>query len=205
MSKSKKITFGMIAADMPKTGERETIKFNGVNREFEIEVRKTLDFKDAMGFVRSIAATCADVNNGEYTPELFDFTVRVNTLIYYAGMEGTGDAVRAYDVAYRSGIYGAVVDAIDDEQYGVLLQAAKALIGYSRESIIAFQVAKVNELIEKMDEVMREGDTVVNALSSDELNGKLEDMMRIVNVGRTAPEQETAEVDSDNIVKLTRE
>lgn len=204
MSKSKKITFGMIAADMEKP-ESEIVKFGGVNKEFEIEVRRNLDFKGAMGFVHSIAASCASLDSGEYTPEVFDFAVRVNTLIYYAGFEGSEDTLKAYDVAYRSGLYDDITEVIDIDQYGVLLQAARTLVNYTRESIIAFQSAKVNELIDKMDEVMREGNSVVETLTSEEMNEKLGEMMRIANIGRTEPAQESAEAESNNIVELKKE
>ena len=205
MSKTKKITFNMIASDMKRNGEA-IVRFNGINNEYEIGVKTSLGFREAMGFIRDVVASCCDMDAGVYSPEGFDFALRVNTLVYYAGFTAPTDIDKAYDVAYCSGLFESVIEVIDQRQFDEMVGAINSQLRYSRGLLIASQSSKMNELINKMDEVMTNGDRVMSELEGGKLEKKLNDMMKTISVlgsGESVSEDIADETPS-NIIEMPR-
>ena len=196
MSKMNKITFNMVAAEMAEDIMTE-VSFSGKNNELKISVRRRLDFEDAMKFVRDVAASCTDVNEGLYMPEAFDFSVKVNTLVYYAGFNNPDDVPKAYSVIYGTDLYEVVRDVIDEGQYFALVSAAKELVSNNKEILNNSYAAKMNDLIYKMDEIMNEGNSVVNDITNGALQEKINEMLQAVNLLGN-PSGKTEE--TDNVV-----
>ena len=198
MSKTNKVTFNMISAEMDEDLNVE-VTFAGKNNEIKMNVVRRLEFDDAMMFVHDIAASCKDVAGVNFLPEVFDFAVKANTLIYYAGFEAPKEIEKAYAVIYGTNLYDVIRNEIDEEQYLALVSAAKERVNNDREIMNNTQAAKMNELIAKMDAVMNEGDSIINELASGNLQNTIENLMAVVH-GQEKPEQ-TAEVTS-NIIPL---
>lgn len=197
MSKTNNMTFNMIAAEMDEVLDTE-ITFDGKHGTMNIGVVRRLDFNKAMRFVRDVAGSCANASTGEYLPEAFDFSVKVNTLVYYAGFNAPDDIEKAYDVIYGTNLYEVIRNEIDEEQFFALVHAAKERVSNEREIMNNTQAAKMNELIDRMDAVMSEGDSIFDALTSGELNGKLQEVLAVVSTLETPGNNTTA----DNIVPL---
>lgn len=196
---SKKVTFNMIASDMHPVENDATITYTGVNNEYEISVKHKLGFMDAMRFVRDLAGSCSDIDSGDYTPDGFDFAVKANALIYYAGFAAPSDVSKAYEVVYGTDLFDKVMEIIDRRQFDTLVKAAKDRLEYTKDFIIASQASKINDLINKMDEVIREGNSVMTQLNSDEFRTKIEDMLRIMGEPVSV---ETTGVEDGNIVSF---
>ena len=180
MSSTNNVTFNMIAADMYREDEKVELEYSGINKTTRIDVVKTLDFISAMRFVRDIVASCANADTGEFTPEGFDFAVRVNALVFYAGFDVPEDMPIAYDVVYKTNLFDMVMANIDKRQFDVLVKAAMEQIEYTRQMFISAQAARVTELINKMDEVMEDGNDVMKMLSSGDFKTKIDEMMSVI-------------------------
>ena len=199
MSNAKKLTFNMIAAEISHDSNVECIQYIGEHKQYDIAVKRTLDFNDAMRFVMDIVNSCSDEKTSNYSPEGFDFAARVNTLIYYAGFVVPSDIYKAYDVVYRTELFNKIYEIIDRTQFNVLIKAAKDKLAYMRDAFLSSQASKINELVSKMDAIMDDGNAVVAALNSDEMRSKIDDMMHVVTVMASGPEnaqQERNDADS---------
>lgn len=181
MNKMNKITFNMVAAEMDENIMTE-VAFSGKNKELKISVKRRLDFEDAMKFVRDVAGSCTDINEGSYMPEAFDFSVKVNTLVYYAGFNDPDDIQKAYSVIYGTNLYEVVRDVIDEGQYFALVSAAKERVGNDKEILNNSYAAKMNDLIYKMDEIMNEGNSVVNEITGGAVQEKLNELLQAANL-----------------------
>lgn len=205
MSKSKKITFGMIAADMVKP-ENETVVFAGKNREYTITVKRSLDISDAMSFIDSIVLPCADVSSGRYSPELFDLMVRMSTLVYYAGFDvpepGEENVAIAYDVLYNTDIYDRVRAVVDGEQFQSLVYGAKECVEHAKEMIVSSQASRLNELLEKMDAMMHDGAAAIEELSDSKMVTGIGDLLRAIEAAKASSDGVDGGAGGNNIIEL---
>ena len=193
---TKKITFNMLEVDMPRE-EPVKIRF-GTDDKFEISVKKTLNVLEALQFVRSVAEACVNVDTGVYTPELFDFAVKVNTLTAYAGITGfeAKKIEKVYRVIYGSDIFNRVFQEIDHTQYNVLARAAKERVEFSAKNIVSANSRKLGELITRMDNVMTSGQEMLQEFNSEEFREKLAQAAR--SIGAEPPKADVA--DPDNLI-----
>ena len=179
MSKNKKITFNMIAS-MMKDDEPKVVTVPGIDN-CTITVNKRLGLKQAIQFIGNITSLCVDLDMGEYSPEVYDFAVRMNVLMSYAGFDMPKDFNKAYKVVYGSKIYKAVWDAIDQDQCYVLMEAADERIKYARDMMVSGATQKLAELIEKMDGAMNDSLNTLQQVGSPDFLKTLDSMQHVVS------------------------
>lgn len=209
MKKTKKVSFNMIYSDMVKK-DPKTVLYKGVNNEYEILVQQQLNFKDAMNFVNDIVESCFDDSMDTYRPETFDFALRVNTLVYYAGLTIPGDIAKAYSVVYGTELFNMVLAQIENhEQYEILIGAAEERVDHLQRNMISTHASSVNELLHRMDEVMEESNRAVSEFVSPDFRDKINNAMSILeySTSNTEDENDYNEEDvvaDDGIVVLQR-
>ena len=182
MSSTNNVTFDMIAADMEKKDD-VALEYTGKNRKFEMKIKRILGFKDAMSFVKSIVSVCTDKDEMLYAPETFDFAIRANTLIYYAGLKAPRNIEKCYEVVYGTELYKMVTNRINEHQFNTLVRAAMNRLEYIKERSVGTQAEQVQKLIGKMDEVMDSGSQVMEQLSTGEVARQLRELAMVVNPG----------------------
>ncbi len=200
MAKSKKLTFNMLAVNMPKV-ENKVVDIDINGNTYELSIRPMLSFDDANAFVRSIASACYDMANSEYMPEALDFTWRLFTVIFYAGVSAPTNIDKAYDVLYRTKIYDTVVANIDVGQYMRLRDVVYKRVEFAKECIATQQSSRVNELLGKMEQMFSDSAEVVDQISSDEFAAQInniKEMFAAMNERSEQSEEQTV----GNIVLL---
>lgn len=165
---SKKYTINTLMQSIPDVNKVELKPEGGCFKDVVIQVRTTLPLEDAMGFVRDIAATCIDDENAEYSPELFDFAVRLYTLMYYANIDLSKDAKKAYQILYNTGIFDQVSESVQAEQLVDLIEAAEKKIEHWKNILSSSVAGKVSDLMKKMDEVMSGSEQMMEAIDGEE-------------------------------------
>ena len=205
-SAKKKLTYGIIASDMAE-GNMVQMEYRGARRTYEFSVKKCLDFDEAMEFVSSVVALCSDGDSNEYRPQALDFAIRLCTLSAYANIELPGEAniKKAYDAVYNTDIYYMVRSAVDKEQYDALIHAAVQRIKYERDMAVSAAAAQINQLISKMNEVMADGEQIVDQLSSDEMAERMRELERLFmrqSSEKAVDDSADGGDDKDNIVRL---
>ena len=185
MSKSKKLTFGMIAADMkPNDNAVCEYEYEGKNGKYGVTIRRWLPLADAMSFIAGIIDVCIDMDAGEYHPETFDFALRLSVLISYAGfdspdMTDTTAVAKAYDVVYNTDLFERITENIDWVQYHELVESATEQIRYMRDCMVSAKASKINDLLEKMDAVMKSGENLMSELTSRDLKATIDEMLKL--------------------------
>lgn len=165
---SKKYTINTLMQSIPEVNKVELKPEGECFKDVVIQVRTTLPLEDAMGFVRDIAATCIDDENAEYSPELFDFAVRLYTLMYYANVDLSKDAKKAYQILYNTGIFDQVSESVQAEQLVDLIEAAEKKIEHWKNILSSSVAGKVSDLMKKMDEVMSGSEQMMEAIDGEE-------------------------------------
>lgn len=178
MAKSKKITFNMIASDMKKN-EEHILNYIIGDKEYAIPVKERLELGDALGFIQMIVDMCADIDEGRYSIESYDFAVMLATLVYYAGFDMPKDAVKAYSVLVGTDIYDRVCEMINADQHVDLIGAAMKKIDFAREMIVSEHASRVNELISKMDETLVQGKEIVDMVNDGRLDALVGELAKI--------------------------
>ena len=165
MSKTKKMTFNMIAA---KLNDGSRVTEVRIGDDIVLDVRYALDLKQALGLVADVVSACIDQASGEYTPEAFDLSLRVAIFSRYAGVEMPKDLNKAYQAVYNPEVYNPVLAQIDHNQLALLADAAKQRILFMRDMLVSTAAGRMNDMIAKMENVMKDGEKVVDAVSSGE-------------------------------------
>jgi len=149
MAKAKKVTFSMLEKHVDDIPMREFVIEDGV----ALQVKHVLGFKEAMDFVRAASEECFD-KNGNYMPEVVEFIIRMNTLIYYAGLPAPTNYEKAYRAVMLWDGYEELMDYINSEQYDGLTAAIYARIAYIRNTVIQTKTSQVNEIIMRLNDAL---------------------------------------------------
>lgn len=204
MAKSKKVTFNMVATDIIDQVEK-SITYKGKNHEFSFPVKVTLSMKEALMFVNDVSGMCIDLKTGTYRPELLDFAFKMFTLIYYAGLSVPSNPEKAYDVVYRTDIYIRLEDEINRSQHDELYHSIVDRVEYMKNMLVSSQTSLLNDLIQKMDNIIDEGNKTMNTLSSEEFKEQINNALRFTdNIDNHANDVEEESVSENNIIILDR-
>lgn len=188
MSKTKKITFNMLAAGLPKI-EKQVLQYG----EFEIEVTPTLPIKKMLEFVDDVVATCVDIDSGSYLPEVYELALNLAMLHHYAGFEKAKDIEKAYRVVRETDICERVFELIDHKQYHEIVVAIDDRISFALQVMAVASGSSVMKLINKMDDVINSSTEALGALNSDEMHGMLDELSRLQMIV-----EGDAELDAEN-------
>ena len=202
-SAKRKLTYGMIASDMNDENTVQ-LEYAGARGKYEFNVKRSLSFDEAAEFVASIVVLCFDSDNGIYRPQALDFAIRFCTHDAYANIElpNKKNIKRAYDVIYKTDLYDMVKAAVDEEQYEALVHAAVQRIKYERDMAVSAAVVQINQLIAKMNEVMADGEQIVEQMSGEEMVQRMRELEEMLKPMTAAEAVATNSEVEDNIVRL---
>ena len=180
MPKTKKVTFNMIAADAPAT-TTDALKW-GKDDQYELHVKWTLSFSEALSFVRSIVGSCVNEESGEYNPEVFDFAVSVNILDYYAGIKGlTPEKMdKAYHIVYNTDLVDQVTAKVNNYQLNKLIDAARQKVDHKAAALVSMSTMRLNRLMNSMDEVMKLSQETMDEINSESFQEKMSEAIKAI-------------------------
>lgn len=205
MSKTNKVTFGMIAAKMSPVNTKEI----EIADDMKISVVYTLPMKDAFAFVNDVASACVNTSDEKYMPEVHDFAVRVSVLRWYAGidMPKGKDMEKAYRVVYETDLFNKVFDEINHDQFDILLCAADERIKFECDAMMATATQSVSKLVAKMDDMVSGSAEIMKQFESEDFKATLENMMQLMQAGKDSAAKPVAggeQSTSGNIIKIPR-
>lgn len=144
--------------------------------ETTITIKKTLSLEDFLGFVQEIVWMTISDDDGEFTPEGFDFGVKTAMLRQYAGFRIPDNIDKHYDLVYRTPAVDLVLSHIDGEQFEEGIAAARKKIQYMLDMQCSVANAratelmgKVAELISKIDDLADMGAQMYKGMSPDDM------------------------------------
>lgn len=177
---TKRYTAASLMASIPTTYKTEVKPEGDCFKDVIIQVRRTLPLEDAVRFVKDITMTCIDDDNAEYSPELFDFAMRLYVLMYYANIDLTKDVKKAYTILYDTSLFNQIVPWVNNEQLNALIKSAGERIEHWKSIISSSVAGKVSTIMHKMDEMMSGGAEMMEAIDSD---GFKEAIARLTDAG----------------------
>lgn len=195
MSGTRKVTYGAMASLMPKR-ELISVQINGMD-EIELQVLPYLTFEEAMTFVNDVASSVIDEKKMEYTPEAYEFAIRLKVMEIYCGIRVPSKLDKAYEVLFGTNIFDSVMDAINITQYNQMIEAIYNRVEYYKSMMTAVAGDKVRKMMDEVTKMMEDGERVLQQASELDL-GNLVQMVNILK------DPSTAEL-SDIVTVLPRE
>lgn len=175
-----KLTMKMLIEKLPAS-ERVEVPLGGVLEGTMLSVRRTLPLSDAMKFITDVVASCADVDEGEYTYSGYDFALRANTIAYYAELKiGKSDMNKLYRLVYETDIYDLVKSVINEKQYDALIDAVWGELEYAREMLTSTAGAKTMEILSQMGEFAAAMETMTEQMRGMDIEGAMDVMLNAI-------------------------
>jgi len=193
---NKKITWKNFIENMPQ-GSVETMKVDqsifGVE---SVDVKRTIDMTAMTEFVADVVNMCIDKETAEYIPESYDFAIRLSVLNHYVGIPlpaGKDGAVqhmlqKAYFILYETDLFPKVMAHINQTQFNAMVNSISERIRFERDMLLSSVAQKANELINKMDEVMSESQSVLDHIDSENFGKAIENMSKLGMLGEDFPQ-----------------
>jgi len=178
MAKSKKLTFNMIWTGSSKMADT-VVRYNAGKQEFELTVKRTLSLDDARAFVAGVVRSVINSATGDYKPELYDFVLRMFTLIFYAGVSAPTNLEKAYDIIYKTVLYETVMAEIDMTQYRDIVTAIDKYIEFEKDIIMSTQMSRVNEVISRIDSLFDQSTKAVETVTSEDFLKQITEAVKI--------------------------
>ena len=127
----------------------EHINWNGL----EVEINKTLDFKEAMTFVDNIVSLVYDKESISYMPELKDIAIRRSVIDLYTNIELPNDINECHRILYETNLFEFVIGKINGRQFNMLIASANDKLEYITQSNIDAINRKFGELISVFEDI----------------------------------------------------
>ena len=194
--KGKKITFNMIAAMIDQSEPVGTITYGDV----VIDVKNRLNMKQSMQFVQDIVDICFNDEEAEYIPEVFDLSVRICTMMHYAGFDAPKDVAKAYAVLYETDLFNRVIELIDGEQYDRLIDGALEKVHFKRDLLKATAAQKTIELINMMDGIVAKSAEAMKKMDTEKLTSAMNNLSDKLG----AKAAETSSEQKDNVIVMPK-
>lgn len=104
---------------------------------FDYKVKTHLSINDYANMIDSVIAMCFEDEDEaanvptEFHPEAVDVAIRIHTIMSYTNIDISSNP---FPICFNSGIYNAVLDIIDRDQYESIIKAIKRTIQYRLDS-----------------------------------------------------------------------
>lgn len=136
--------------------EKEYVPTSNVEwRGLTIVVMRRLSLNAMMTFVDSVVKSCFEQDSGTYIPEVKDFAMRSCIIEHYTNISLPSNIERRYELLYRSDIFDAIMEHIDQLQFNAMIRAIEDKLSHLAQSNIDAVTKQMNELyasVEKMVE-----------------------------------------------------
>lgn len=193
---NKKMNWKNLVANMPDESITSVELDESIFSIPSINVKNTLTLPEMVSFVSDVTAMVIDPDEAEYTPESFDFAIRLGVMQHYAGIAFPsgrdsvmkGMANKAYSILYSTNLYERIFAHINRDQFYAMQGAIEERINFNREMIASTAAKKISELMTKMDEMLAEGQNALNQIDSEQFAEALANISRVELVGSTGKE-----------------
>jgi len=134
-----------------------------------IQINKTISLPEMMLFVQEVVEACIDGESGEYIPEAYDFAIRTAVLTHYANFAMPSNLEKQYWLVYNTRGFQQVVNLINECQFNDIIRAIDKKIKFMLDVMSSAAVSKINEVINKFNDIAETGEKVFGGSSVDEM------------------------------------
>ena len=169
MAKEKKISINAFEEAAGNQESTSVVTWNGL----DITVRRRIAYKDLMSAGIVATEACFD-QGGEYVPEAKDVSIRLIVLALYTNLTIPTNIDKRYEMACFSGVFEAILPAIDRYQYDRLVEAVEERIRIRTNAAVDAVVRQANsvaEAVQTLSEKFEEQfSTLLGDITPEEMN-----------------------------------
>ena len=143
----------------------ETVDFHGE----ELTVQKRIPFATVCELVRKVADACFD-DNGEFSPEVRDFALRLCCVEAYTNVRLPEDNVEhQYEIVGRSDLWYVMMREIDQGQMDEINNAIQDRIDARLDANRAAFEHDVNKMLDAVNEIGKQVSDLFNNVSTEDI------------------------------------
>lgn len=173
MAKEKKISVNQFDTVLNSVADEnpaeKTVIWNGL----EIKVKTVVDYDTMLMIVKTAADACF-TESGEFCPEVEDFVTRVLVLHFFTNLSLPVSREKKYYMVCVSGVYDAVVEAIDRLQYGTIVSAVSRRVEQRASAGVEAVIRQANSVSEAVaelrDKFEKEFSSILEGVTPEDMN-----------------------------------
>ena len=174
-----------------------------------ISVKHTLNMASALGFIRAVASDCFDYDEAEYTPEVFDFSVRLRTIEAFTDLEPSENMDLMFDILYRTSLFDVIYERVDQAQFNTLVSQAQDMIAFNRRMMISTAAQQIKEIVDKIGAFTNSSEKLIDFVGSSDFTDLLSRVAPQPAPKKKAPRKKKASAKSevgtpDNVIQLKK-
>lgn len=147
----------------------EVVDFHGE----ELTVQKRIPFALVCEMVKKVADACFD-ENGEFSPEIRDFALRLCCVEAYTNVRLPEDNVEhQYEIVGRSDLWSIMLRVIDSDQMDEICNAIQDRIDARLDANRAAFEREINKLTQALDEMGKQVTELFGSVSPEDLQALL--------------------------------
>lgn len=150
--------------------------------DVSIQIKKTITLPEMMGFVQEVVEACVDGGTGEYIPEAYDFAIRSAVLTHYANFAMPANLEKQYWLVYNTRAFQQVIGHINEYQFNDIIRAIDRKIKYMLDVMSSSAVSKINEVIDKFNDIAETGEKVFGGATADDMAGFMRGIAKLKDV-----------------------
>lgn len=144
-----------------------------------IEIKKTIPLNEMIAFVQEVVEACVDTETGEYAPEAYDFAFRVAVLTHYANFAMPSNLDKQYMLVYGTRAFDQITGNINVCQLSDITRAIDRKIQFMLDIISSSAVNKINEVINKFNDIATSSEQVFGSINPSELSKVVEGITKL--------------------------
>ena len=85
-------------------------------RGLSINVRYSLDLREALAFIDNVMSACTDADTGDFHVEMLDLITRASVVTMFTNIELPADLETQFKILYWTDLYGEIKARINESQ-----------------------------------------------------------------------------------------
>ena len=94
----------------------------------KITVKRLLSFRELSQLITNVTDFCFDREHEIAIPEAYDFAIRLNVIMMYAGILLDADLETQFYIAYESGLYESIIEVINSAQLDAITNTVRTCV-----------------------------------------------------------------------------
>lgn len=162
----KKISINAYERAMEENFEQsETVEWAGL----EIRINRHISVQEMLAFVENVVSSAFD-KDGNYVPEAFDFSIRLNIMCRYANFVMPKNVAKQYEFAYGTDVVPVIVSHINKDQLNAIVHAAESKIKYICDTNVSAVQRELLKVTDAFGELQESTEDVFKNINSDDLS-----------------------------------
>lgn len=146
-------------------GAETELEWNGLT----ISVKKNLSIADSVQFINLVFAACFNAESNAYVPEAKDFAIRELMIRSYTNISLPANIEKRFDILYDTDLVGVVRKAIDDDQFGYIINSIEERITVAIDANNAMLKRQMEDMYMAIDNLKASMTSALDGIDMDDV------------------------------------